>query len=171
MSETAKHRLLAWPYCQGNGVDLGSGCDPVVPWAIQVERCDGPYGDLKFDLAHRAQYLGDATDLPFRDATMDFVHASHLIEDFADWQPVVWEWDRVLKPGGYMIIAVPDHERFRAYVQRGAEAGVDLDNLAHKHESRLGELPEYFPRYQTIFHDFVNVDLLEHSILYIGRKP
>src|SRR5512143_3457271 len=125
MSETAKHRLIAWPYCQGNGVDLGSGCDPVVPWAIQIELPGGPYDGQKRDPLQRAQYLGCATDLPFRDSTLDFVHASHLIEDFEDWQPIVWEWGRVLKPGGYMLIAVPDHERFRAYVQRGADVGVD----------------------------------------------
>jgi ubiquinone/menaquinone biosynthesis C-methylase UbiE len=115
MSETAKHRHLVLDYCHGNGVDLGSAGDSVVPWAIQVDLPDGAYHAYNPARSDDGiQWRGSATDLPFKDAVLDFVHSSHLIEDFVDWEPVLKEWCRVLKPGGYLIIAVPDHARFRA---------------------------------------------------------
>lgn len=172
MSETAKHRAMVWRYCQGNGVDLGSSGDPVVPWAIQVELPEEDYHRYNTTRpAAEIHWRGSAIDLPFKDGTLDFVHASHLLEDFEDWTPVLAEWDRVLKPGGFLIIAVPDHGRFRAYVQRGREAGYDCDNLSHKHESYVGELCERLPRYDTVYSGFVSDSPLEYSVLYVGRKP
>jgi SAM-dependent methyltransferase len=166
VSETAKHRHLVEEYCVGNGVDLGSGGDPVVPWAIQVDLPSGEFYSYNPDRSiDNIQWKGYANDLPFKDHTLDFVHASHLIEDFADWGPILSEWDRVLKQGGYLIIAVPDHERFRAAVVNGQG-----DNLSHKHEGRVGELSELLYTYETIRDDFVSVDTNEYSILYIGRK-
>lgn len=170
MSETAKHRQIVRRYCYGNGVDLGAGGDPVVPWAIQVELPGGPYNrSLSFTEDQRAQWVGSATDLPFKDGVLDFVHASHLLEDFLDWQAILREWDRVLAPGGFLIIAVPDHDRFRAAVARGQG-----DNLAHKRESRLGEVGEELAllgsRYQALFDAFVSDDPFEYSLLTVARK-
>lgn len=172
MSETAKHRSLALEYCQGNGVDLGSAGDPIVPWAIQIDLPVEQYHHYNTTRpAEAIHWRGDARQLPFQDETLDFVHASHLIEDFEDWGPVLREWSRVLRVGGYLLIAVPDHERFRAYVRRGAEAGVDCDNLSHRHEGRVGELTERLQeRFAAIRDDFVSDAETEYSILYIGRK-
>lgn len=172
--ETGKHRHLVKQYCMGNGVDLGSANCPVVPWAIQVDLPDAEYRiyNQTRPEAH-IQWRGSALDLPFRDNTLDFVHSSHLLEDFFDWLPALFEWNRVLKPGGHMIIALPDHERFRAYVQRGADAGIDCDNLSHKHESYCGELTSVFATYfdyEILRDDFVNDDPNEYSILFVGRK-
>ncbi len=166
MSETAKHRTLASPYCDGNGLDVGSSGDPIVPWAIQLdmppERQRNCWGGPK----NWIHILGDARDLPFKDRVLDWVHASHVIEDFKEWDRVLREWDRVVKPGGYLMIAVPDHDRFRAAVARGQG-----DNLDHKHESFPGELTAILKdRYQVIYDTFVADDPLEYSILFIGRK-
>jgi ubiquinone/menaquinone biosynthesis C-methylase UbiE len=173
MSETAKHRHLAAQYCCGNGADLGSSCDPVVPWAIQVDLPNEQF--LGYNSARdgtNIQWHGSALDLPFKDRTLDFVHASHLIEDFEDWTPVLAEWNRVLKPGGYLLIAVPDHERFRALVARNAAKGLDSDNLAHRHESRVGELTEWLQPigYEIIMDQFVSDNPEEYSIICVARK-
>lgn len=166
MSETAKHRHLVVPYCRGNGVDLGSSGDPVVPWAIQF---DLPLEQYALYNPHRVgthiQWKGDACVLPFKDGVLDWVHASHLLEDFVEWEPILAEWDRCLKPGGFMLIAVPDHGRFRAAVARGQG-----DNLNHKHEAHVAELSKRLGNYTTIFDGFVNADPNEYSILYIGVK-
>lgn len=172
MSETAKHRELVLQYCSGNGVDLGSSGDPIVPWAIQVDLPRDRYWAYNTGRGESViQWRGDALNLPFKDGTLDFVHSSHLIEDFTDWEQPLREWDRVLKVGGYLIIAVPDHERFRAYVQRGKDAGIDCDNLSHKHESHVGELSLCLRETYHVLRDaFVNADPHEHSILFVGRK-
>lgn len=171
--ETAKHRHLVLEFCKGNGVDLGSAGVPVVPWAIQV---DLPSEDYRAYNPTRGEapihWRGSALDLPFKDETLDFVHASHLLEDFAIWGPVLDEWHRVLKPGGHLLIAVPDHDRFRERVRRAMEDhGVDCENLSHRKEGRVGELTDILlPRYEVLMDGFVSDSPLEYSILFIGRR-
>lgn len=166
MSETAKHRSQVQIFCAGNGVDLGSSGDPVVPWAIKLDLPTEKY--LTYDPTRTEDIIhwrGDATNLPFKDGTLDFCHSSHLLEDFENWQPILKEWDRALKIGGYLIIAVPDHARFRAAVAAGQG-----DNLNHKHESHVGELTAMLPSYEVISDRMVNDDPREYSILYVGKK-
>ncbi len=173
MSETAKHRPLVAHLCGGNGVDLGSAGDPIVPWAIQVELPAEQYHQYNLSRPEaRVQWHGSATDLPFKDGTLDFVHSSHLLEDFEFWQVILDEWSRVLKRGGYMIISVPDHERFRAYVRRGAEAGVDCDNLGHRRESFVGDLSAWLKPmgYSMLLDRFVSENPQEYSIIAVGKK-
>lgn len=167
MSETAKHRHLVRDYCKGNGVDLGSSGEPIVPWAIEV---DLPIDQYKHYNTTRPEanihWRGDATDLPFYDEMLDWVHSSHLLEDFKDWNPPLDEWKRVLKRGGFMIISVPDHERFRAAVRAGQG-----DNLGHKHESHVGELSSYFKGWKILMDAFVNDNPKEYSIIFVAQKP
>lgn len=167
MSETAKHRKIAEPFCTGNGVDIGSSGDPVVPWAIQLDLPMNKY--LEYNSKRPEEhihYRGDCRELPFRDATLAWVHSSHVLEDFEDWWPILEEWDRVLHVGGFLLIAVPDHERFRAAVANGQG-----DNMGHKHESHTGELSDLLCKsYHVFMDDFVSDSPLEYSILFIGRK-
>lgn len=166
-SETSKHRHLVEQYCRGNGVDLGSAGDPVVPWAIQVDLPSDEYHRYNVTRPEAAiHWRGSALDLPFKDSTLDWLHSSHLIEDFLDWTVPLKEWDRVLKPGGYLITAVPDRVRFRAAVARGQG-----DNLSHKHESYLGELASFIPFYIQILCQFATDNPTEYSIIDVRRKP
>lgn len=166
-SETAKHRHLVLEYCQGNTLDLGSSGEPVVPWAIQVELPREKYIEYnKTRPDADIQWRGSALDLPFKDRVVDTIHTAHLLEDFADWGPPLKEWDRVLKVGGYMIIAVPDAVRFRSRVARG----LNGENASHRHEAEIGELSRYLHTYEVIRDGFVSDDPEEYSILFIGRK-
>ncbi len=158
-NETSPRRHLTVPYCMGNGVDLGSGGCPVVPWAIQIEELETPR------IGQSIEYIGTALNLPFKDETLDFVYASHLLEDFLNWESVLTEWNRVIKVGGYIIIMVPDHNIFRQCVMNGQE-----DNLAHQHESYPGELTkhytELFPNFDII-HDYITDS---YNILFVAKK-
>jgi len=169
MSETAKHRDQVVQFCKGNGVDLGSSGDPVVPWAIQVDLPSDEYARYNVTRAEAAiHWRGSAEALPFKDQALDFIHSAHLIEDFVNWWPLLVEWNRVLKPGGHLIVSVPDKGRFRAAVARGQG-----DNLSHRHESFVGEMEQHMKQlgYVTIFERFVNDSPHEYSIIYVGSKP
>jgi ubiquinone/menaquinone biosynthesis C-methylase UbiE len=158
--ETGKNRHFFLPFASGNGVDLGCGSDPIHERAVRVDRTVG-HGHL----------LGDVTDLYwFADGSLDYVYASHVLEDFADWQPVLTEWVRVLRPGGRLLIAVPDHEKFRAAV-----AGGQGDNLDHKHESYPGEisakLAEYGLPVTPMFDDFIRPEEpRDYNVVFVGKK-
>src|SRR6185436_2730238 len=110
VSEVDKYRHLLERHPRlfiGNGIDIGSGGDPVVPWAIQIDLPEvlfQIYNQRSPGYSIQFRSVTAATDLPFKDSVLDFVFSSHLLEDFLDWKPVLAEWIRVLKPDGYLII-------------------------------------------------------------------
>jgi SAM-dependent methyltransferase len=168
MSETAKYRDLTVPYCMGNGIDIGSQNDPVVPWAISLDLPPEEYARYTSGLAaeNSIQWRGDASSLPFKDGVCDFVYSSHVLEDFLDWAPYLQEWTRVLKPGGHLIILIPDKHLWNEAVRRGQPP-----NCAHKHEGRPGELTEMLSdRYKIIRDSLTNKFESDYSILFVGRK-
>jgi len=144
-SETAKYRNLTAKYCYadkdmpGCGVDIASQGDVVVPWAISF---DLPVEEFNFYCSnHPAKgpihLRGHADKLPFENETLNFVYSSHLLEDYLDWEPVIREWLRVLRPNGYLIILIPDKELWGAAIKAGQSP-----NCSHRHEGRVGELSE-----------------------------
>lgn len=152
--ETGRNRNWFLPFCRGTGVDLGCGCAPIHERAIRIDRTEG-HGHI----------TGDVSSLPwFQDGVLDYVYASHVLEDFADWWPVLREWTRVIRVGGHLCIAVPDHQEFRKAVAAGQP-----DNGDHKHESYAGELTSYI---KGIGGFEVMVDRLvrDYNILFIARR-
>ena len=124
-SETSLCRDRLSKYCQGDGLDLGFGGDPIVPSAITVD-LPQPYTSV----GSAPQNLhGDATDLRwFKDGTLDYLFASHLLEDFTDTETILREWLRVIKPSGYLILYCPDEQ---VYSNHCKQTGQPY-NLAHK---------------------------------------
>lgn len=170
MSETAKYRYLTTKYCHGNGVDIGSGGEPVVPWAMQVELGEEDYA--QYNSGHTPAtpivWRGSALDLPLRDGVADFVYCSHLLEDFADWNPPLREWTRVLKVGGRLVILIPDKARWNEALRRGQPP-----NCAHRHEGFVGELTGYIDRiggFRVLEDRLTNLTPEDYSILFVARK-
>lgn len=162
-SETAKSRHITARYCTGNGVDLGSGGEPVVPHAIQFDL--GRTGHLNGGII---QWVGLAAHLPFKNDVLDFVFSSHLLEDYPaqEWTPILREWTRTLKSGGYLIVQVPDRARFRTRVAEGQP-----DNGAHQHESAIGELPMHINMiggFRIIYEAFEPAE--DYNIVFIAQK-
>jgi SAM-dependent methyltransferase len=126
-SETSKCRARLAGYCEGYGVDLGFGGDPITDSAIRYDM-SAPYTAVG---AYSVQLGGTAAELHyFRDGVLDFVYSSHLLEDFEDTAAVLKEWWRVLKRGGRLIIYCPHEQRFRSHC---AKTGQPY-NYCHKHE-------------------------------------
>jgi predicted SAM-dependent methyltransferase len=116
VSETSGIRKEVLTYCQGNGVDIGYGGDPVVPSAITIDK-PPPY--VPHLGSHPQNLRGDGADLYwFKDNVLDYVYSSHLIEDFAETGPVLREWLRVVKPGGYLILVAPVEKIYREHCSR-----------------------------------------------------
>ena len=89
-------------YFYGKGLDIGyrgylKEIEPITEGAIGVD----------------TDYPGyNGQDLPFASESMDFVHASHVLEHVDDYVKALQEWHRVLKVGGYMIINVPHRDLY-----------------------------------------------------------
>lgn len=125
MSETRSCRKRLIKFCEGCGVDLGCGHDKIRPEALGFDK-PNPYAKVGNDLI---ELRGDATDLNmFNDNVLDYVYSSHLLEDFDNTEEVLREWVRVVKPGGKIVLYLPDQQ---VYVKSCKERGC-VPNGAHK---------------------------------------
>ena len=126
-SESSNCRERLKKFCTGDGLDIGFGGDPIVPGAIAVD-LDIPYAKM----GDSPQNLhGDARNLYwFKDGVLDYVYSSHLLEDFPEGEtgPVLMEWLRVIKPGGFLILYCPDEQKYRDHCRLTGQGY----NKAHK---------------------------------------
>ncbi len=67
-----------------------------------------------------ADIHADIRNLPYEAASIDEIYASHVLEHFGrhEFLDVLREWYRVLKPGAYIYIAVPDIESAFEYYKK-----------------------------------------------------
>lgn len=153
-------------YFVGNGIDIGCGPDPVSQYAEQfplmqqVKNWDMPDGD--------AQYLASITD-----ESVNFVHSSHCLEHMRDPEIAMQNWLRVLKPGGHMIITIPDED---LYEQGKFPSTFNSD---HKWTFTLHKQKSWSPKsinlldFLAKFSDFAQIlklELLDASYRYqLGR--
>jgi SAM-dependent methyltransferase len=96
---------FATRYFVGDGLDVGSGADPLsrfaalFPLVRSVTTFDAPDGD--------AQLLAKHPDDAF-----DFLHSSHCLEHLRDPFEGLKNWVRVVRPGGYLVVLVPDEDMY-----------------------------------------------------------
>lgn len=115
VSETSKCRASLAPFCVGDGIDVGFGGDPITPSAIAM---DLPERYARY-LENPQHLHGDASNLRwFRDDSLDYLYSSHVLEDFENTAAVLREWLRVLKPGGRLVLYLPDEQTYRAHCRR-----------------------------------------------------
>ena len=92
-------------YFVGSGVDIGCGDDPLSKYSEQfplmtaLRPWDTPDGD--------AQFMAGVAD-----NTFDFVHSSHCLEHLDDPFEAFTNWVRITKPGGYIVVTIPDEDRY-----------------------------------------------------------
>jgi O-antigen biosynthesis protein len=93
-------------------LELGCGSNKTVSHAIGLDIV--PKGELipgLLDTRSVADVSADIKEkLPFEDGKFQIVIARHILEHLINPISVLKEWDRVIKPGGKLIIAVPNQE-------------------------------------------------------------
>ena len=111
-------------YFSGRVIDIGCGTDPVTNRAVPF---DQQHGD--------AQYVSDY----FSAKSFDCVHSSHCLEHMSDVPVALSNWWRLVKPGGYLILVVPDEDLY--------EQGIwpSIFNNDHKATFRLDKVETWSP--------------------------
>lgn len=136
----AKHFL------RGRVIDIGAGKDPVCDWA-EV-----------FDQQH-----GDANEIDryFPPGSFDAVHSSHCLEHMFKPATALTRWWSLVKPGGYMIIVVPDEDLY--------EQGIwpSFFNSDHKATFRLDKENSWSPvsyEVRSLFEALPNAEIISVQI-------
>lgn len=102
MKETSKsHELRVQGghydrYLKGAGIDIGAGDDTLTIPDGSVISWDWAQGD--------AHHLASVPS-----GELDFVFSSHCLEHLADLPLALGNWSRVLKPGAFAYIVIPDY--------------------------------------------------------------
>lgn len=94
---------------EGSVLELGCGAVKTVPHSIGVDRI--PKGDLVPHIGKEsvADIVCDVSGrIPVHDLSYDTVIARHILEHCQNSIKTLKEWNRVLKIGGQLIIAVPN---------------------------------------------------------------
>ena len=93
-------------------LDLGCGANKTVPSAIGVDliKVDEVIETLAGQLSQADVHADVSQKLPFEDETADTIIARHIFEHLLDSVTVLREWNRLLRHGGRLIIAVPNNE-------------------------------------------------------------
>jgi ubiquinone/menaquinone biosynthesis C-methylase UbiE len=117
------------------GVEIGASQQNSfdLPTAINVDYVPAPNNQPEgcpYAVVHLVA-SGDA--LPFKDSTLDYVLSSHVIEHFFDPMKALKEWDRVIRPGGYIFLIVPHRDRT---FDRHREA-TPLAELIDRHSGKI----------------------------------
>ena len=105
---------------------LHLGCwHRVIPGWVHVDECNMPHIDFKTNIGKLNM---------FEDATADIIYVSHAFEYFDSQEAnnVLMEWNRILKPGGKLRLAVPDFDKLVSVYSLTGDIGSILGPLYGK---------------------------------------
>lgn len=89
----------------GHGLDIGAGPDSLGQYSAQFP--------LMLSCRSWDVNDGDAQLLAtIADASLDFAHSSHCLEHMRDPREALHHWLRVLKPGGHLVVMIPDEDMY-----------------------------------------------------------
>lgn len=131
-------------FCQGKGIDIGCGPDPI---DLKVDRWETRNGD--------AQYLKGIAD-----ETYDYAYSSHCLEHVVDPAVALANWWRIVKPGGFLIFQVPDED---LYEQGEFPSRFNPD---HKHTFTISKSKSWSAKSINVI-DLVKT-LPNHKIVYLN---
>lgn len=168
--ETSRYRHITSKYCVGCGVDVGSQGEVVVPWGISYDLPEKEF--FRYSAGNPPKgpihLRGFCDRLPFDSNSLDWLYSSHLLEDFVNWDPILEEWVRVIKPGGNLIILVPDRDLWQYALYNLGQ----LPNDAHTHESHVGELSSYAQELglEVVEDRLTKAHPNDYTIIFVGKK-
>lgn len=117
---------------KGKGLDLGCGPYKISPNAIGI---DPNAGDVKADVLTHLQSL--------KDSSVQWVFTSHFLEHHTKAGEVLREIERVLEPGGQVMIYLPDISVYRD------AAGTD-PNAEHVNHWTAGSFIDFLLDHTTL---------------------
>ena len=133
--QRARHRVvLGFAGAGGRVLDIGCGSSRIVldlPDAVALDVAAHKVRWLR--ARHREVVQGSGDSLPFADASFAAVISSQVIEHVPDRPEVLGEMDRVLRPGGVLVLGTPDYGRWLWHAIEWVYGAVLPGAYAHEH--------------------------------------
>ena len=123
---------------------MESRSEPLSKIRLDLKR-EGAYATVDFDVSQGGKWqdngfkpvqvniFSSGDQLPFKDATLDYVLSSQVIEHFFDLMQALLEWHRGIRKGGYVFVVVPHKDRT---FDKDREV-TPLRELVDRHDGRL----------------------------------
>jgi SAM-dependent methyltransferase len=167
----ARREELAIRHIHGEGIEIGAMHRPLwLPPSAHVQYVDKMTA-AEIDAAVPADLGGIvATDVlddaqaldKFTDASLDFVVANHVLEHIEDPVGALMNWLRVLRPGGVLLLTVPDARyTFDVARPRTTVEHVLRDHSEGPDASRIDHLREYARLAQGVSEDQLDARIAE----------
>jgi predicted SAM-dependent methyltransferase len=163
-NESAKIRWELVEYTRGRGLDLGCGPFKAFPHFIGV---DNGHHDQQFGWQNKANLIVESCeklDL-IASQSMDFVFSSHLLEHIEDYQAALKEWFRCVKPGGYLILYVPDEDEY----PKVGEEGANPDHKWNVNYDRVVDAMKEIGSWDLVDFQKRNQDY-EYSLFFVFKR-
>ncbi|MBV8856980.1 MAG: methyltransferase domain-containing protein [Acidobacteria bacterium] len=152
--------LLARLYLKGEGLEIGASHYPVpVPRGVRVRYVDfAEVGELRrrhpeLDIPPPDIVDDGAVLASVADGSQDFLIACHVIEHLADPVGAFKNWLRVLKPGGVLLLAIPD-KRFTFDFHRPV---TPWEHLKRDHEEGWTD-GEHFGQFEREYRETFGIE-------------
>jgi SAM-dependent methyltransferase len=153
-------------YFKGSGIDIGAGADSLGNYIQQFP--------LISFLRPWDVHDGDGSRLDsIPDQTYDFVYSSHCLEHLSDPYQAYQNWIRVCKPGGHIIVTMPDEDLY----EQGKYPSVFTTE--HRTSWTIAKQQSWCPTSINVF-DFLNsfrsqievlkVELINGMYMYNSRR-
>jgi SAM-dependent methyltransferase len=91
-----------------NGLNIGAGGRTISDYVTCLDFNRGAEETTSVNGIVKNSILSNADNLPFKDDSIDYIIALHILEHCAEPVSVLREWLRVLKPGGKLGVVIPD---------------------------------------------------------------
>lgn len=173
----------------GLGLEIGVGARTIAPVSRTI-LTDG-YESHGRDRSI-AQVYSPASQIPFAEQTFDFVLSEHTLEHIGNALRALYEWIRVLKLGGHLILFLPHHDRTNdclrprtplAHLIQDYERNVPDDDTTHVDEwienvTKAGGIPEHYRHIAKVdlartgsihHHTWIGEDMVE-VFRYVGLE-
>ena len=164
----AESKKIVWevaPYLRGQGIDIGAGTFKILPHAISV---DNGTDNVLFGMQFKPDvHITTAEDLSvFSPGTMNFVYSSHLLEHLEHPRKALFEWWKLVKLDGVLVLYLPHEDHY----PKMGEPGANPDHKSNLNEHKVVEWLEELPGSWDLERCEVRSQDDEYSFLLILRK-
>ncbi|MBI3760133.1 MAG: class I SAM-dependent methyltransferase, partial [Deltaproteobacteria bacterium] len=171
--QRTRHRITtSWARGADRTLDIGCGSSVIIQSLNNAVGMDVNTGKLRFLRRFGIPLVrGSAFDLPYKDSSFDCVISSQVIEHIPYEESLFSELQRVLTPGGMLIIGTPDYatrgwriiEPLYGHLIPGGYRDEHITHYTHESLSRI------LTRYGFVLEETAYV--LKSELIMRWRKP